>query len=309
MEAARVRQPTCWNSIAYGRWRRGEVSYDGESISVGDDHKMAFSSAATIEDMDLNGIDMVWECTGERKTAKSLAPYFAKGVSRVIVSAPLKGPIDPAQHIDVVYGVNDHLLTPSHTIVTAASCTTNCLAPVVAAIQNALGIRHGVITTIHDVTNTQVVVDACTNMKKPGDLRRTRSALLNLAPTSTGSATAITKIIPELKGKLNGLAVRVPLLNGSLTDCVFEVSRDTSVEEVNAILKKRASEIPDILGFEEQTLVSTDYINEPRSGVVDAASTMVVDNTMVKVYIWYDNEWGYSMRMVDVAFRVAELAQ
>ena len=295
----------------HGRWKRGEVSYgvdnDREFVAVSGT-KICFTSYEGVDELPLEelGVDLVLECTGNRRTVKSLEPYEGR-VKRVVVSAPLKGNVDPSRHLDVVYGVNDNLLTPEHTIVTAASCTTNCIAPVVQAIHDSLGITHGLITTIHNVTNTQVVVDACTNMKKPGDLRRTRSALVNLAPTSTGSATAITKIIPELKGKLNGLAVRVPLINASLTDCVFEVGRETTREEVNSILQARSEQIPSVLGVEEQTLVSTDYINDPRSGVVDAASTMVVDGTMVKVYVWYDNEYGYAIRMVDVAAKVASL--
>jgi glyceraldehyde 3-phosphate dehydrogenase len=188
--------------------------------------------------------------------------------------------------------------------VTAASCTTNCLAPVVKVIQDRLGIVHGCITTVHNVTNTQTVVDA-PNAKK-SDLRRARSALVNLAPTSTGSATAIALIFPELKGKLNGLAIRVPLTNASITDCVFEVKRATTAEEVNALLKAAAGgELAGILGFEERPLVSTDYVNDPRSGIVDAMSTQVIDKTMVKIYAWYDNEYGYAHRFVDVAVQVA----
>lgn len=186
-------------------------------------------------------------------------------------------------------------------IVTAASCTTNSLAPVVSVVLKNLGIVRGSITTIHNVTNTQTIVDAPNHKKS--DLRRARSGLTNLAPTSTGSATAIALIFPELKGKLNGMAVRVPLLNGSITDCVFELARATTAEEVNGFMKAAAEEgdLKGVLGYEEQPLVSTDYINDTRSGIVDALSTMVVDNTHLKMYIWYDNEYGYSARMVDVA--------
>ena len=184
--------------------------------------------------------------------------------------------------------------------VTAASCTTNCLAPVVKVIHEGIGIRHGSITTIHDVTNTQTIVD-----RPAKDLRRARSALNSLIPTTTGSATAITLIYPELTGRLNGHAVRVPLLNASLTDCVFEVARDTTEDEVNALFKTAAEgPLAGILGYEERPLVSADYTNDTRSSIVDAPSTMVVNGTQVKIYAWYDNEMGYAHRLVDVALMV-----
>uniref|UniRef100_A0A7S1X3H0 glyceraldehyde-3-phosphate dehydrogenase (NADP(+)) (phosphorylating) n=1 Tax=Tetraselmis chuii TaxID=63592 RepID=A0A7S1X3H0_9CHLO len=190
-------------------------------------------------------------------------------------------------------------------IVTAASCTTNCIAPVVKVVLDKIGIVHGCITTCHNITNTQTVLDAPNHKKS--DLRRARSGLVNLAPTSTGSATAIALIYPELKGKLNGLAIRVPLTNSSITDCVFEVKRKTSVEEINTLMKEASQTyLKDILGYEERPLVSTDYVNDRRSGIVDAACTQVIDDTMVKLYVWYDNEFGYSMRMVDVAKMVVE---
>jgi glyceraldehyde 3-phosphate dehydrogenase len=197
--------------------------------------------------------------------------------------------------------VNHHLYDGSQTLITAASCTTNCLAPVVKVIHEGIGIRHGSITTIHDVTNTQTIVD-----RPAKDMRRARSALMNLIPTSTGSATAITLIYPELTGRLNGHAVRVPLLNASLTDCVFEVARETTVDEVNALFQT-ASEgaLKGILGYETRPLVSSDYVNDPRSAIIDAASTMVVAGTQVKIYAWYDNEWGYSCRLADVVRLVA----
>jgi glyceraldehyde 3-phosphate dehydrogenase len=199
-------------------------------------------------------------------------------------------------------GCNDDLYDPAtHHLVTAASCTTNCLAPVVKVVHEQIGIDHGVITTIHDVTNTQVVVDA-----PHKDFRRARSALNSLIPTSTGSATAITMIYPELKGKLNGVAVRVPLLNASLTDCVFEVKRETSAEEINGLLREAAgTHLNGILGYEELPLVSADYVNDPRSGIVDGLSTMVIDGTQVKLLVWYDNEWGYANRLMELVAKVA----
>ena len=189
----------------------------------------------------------------------------------------------------------------SQNLITAASCTTNCLAPIVKVIHENLGIKHGSITTIHDVTNTQTIVD-----RPSKDMRRARSALNNLIPTTTGSAKAITMIYPELKGKLNGHAVRVPLLNASLTDCVFEVERATSEQEVNSLFEEASNKsLKGILGYEKRPLVSSDYTNDPRSSIVDGLSTMVVNKTQVKVYAWYDNEWGYSCRLGDITRMVA----
>jgi glyceraldehyde 3-phosphate dehydrogenase len=231
------------------------------------------------------------------KTEAKIEPYFSAGVKKVVVSAPVKD----GDAANIVFGVNNDVYEPArHRIVTAASCTTNCIAPVVKVIHEGLGIKHGSITTIHDVTNTQTIVD-----KPAKDLRRARSALNSLIPTTTGSATAITLIYPDLVGKLNGHAVRVPLLNASLTDCVFEVNRETTVEEVNQMLSDAAEgELNGILGYETRPLVSTDYTNDPRSGIIDAPSTMVVNGTQVKLYVWYDNEWGYAHRLVDVALMV-----
>jgi glyceraldehyde 3-phosphate dehydrogenase len=212
----------------------------------------------------------------------------------VIVAAPVK----VGDVLNVVVGVNEHLYDPAqHQIVTAASCTTNCLAPVVKVIHESIGIRHGQITTIHDPTNTNLVVDA-----PHKDLRRARSAMQSLAPTTTGSATAITLIYPDLKGKLNGHAVRAPVLNASLTDCVFELKRETTVEEVNAMFTQAAAgALAGILGVETRPLVSVDYAGDTRSSIIDALSTMVTDGTLLKVYAWYDNEMGYACRMIDLA--------
>ncbi|MEM8863006.1 MAG: ArsJ-associated glyceraldehyde-3-phosphate dehydrogenase, partial [Chloroflexota bacterium] len=270
-----------------------DVTIDGRTITV--------SSEKRPEDVawSVMGIDIVLECSGKFRTLDILNPYLENGVEKVIVSAPVK---DPGV-LNIVMGCNDNLYDPATMdIITAASCTTNCLAPVVKVMHEQIGIKHGVITTIHDVTNTQVVVDA-----PHKDLRRARSSLMNLIPTSTGSATATTMIYPELKGKLNGLAVRVPLLNASLVDAVFEVAQPTTVEEVNGFFKAAADgELKDILGYEERPLVSTDYVNDSRSGIVDGGSTMVVDGTQVKVLAWYDNEWGYSVRTAELARKVAQ---
>jgi glyceraldehyde 3-phosphate dehydrogenase len=282
----------------HGRYD-GHVSTDGERLLVDGAHVGYSTVAAPVEvPWRAAGVDVVLECSGKFRTAELLAPYFECGVRKVIVAAPVAS--DGV--LNVVMGCNDHLYDPvRHHVVTAASCTTNCLAPVVKVLHERIGIERGVVTTIHDVTNTQVVVDA-----PHRDLRRARSALNSLIPTSTGSATAITMIYPELTGKLNGVAVRVPLLNASLTDAVFTMTRDVTVEEVNRHLRDAAEgELAGILGFEERPLVSADYTNDTRSGIVDGPSTMVVDERMVKVLVWYDNEYGYAHRMADLAATVA----
>lgn len=279
----------------HGRWP-AEFAADVDAISI-DGTRIPVTSTRTLEDLPLDGVDVVIDCTGAFKTEASLAPYFAAGVKKVIVSAPVKdGPT-----ANIVYGVNEGIYDPAtHQIITAASCTTNCLAPVVKVLLEGIGIKHGSITTIHDVTNTQTIID-----RPAKDLRRARSALTNLIPTTTGSATAITLIYPELTGKLNGHAVRVPLLNASITDCVFEMARETTVEEVNGLFKAAAEgPLKGILGYETRPLVSSDYTNDQRSSIIDAPSTMVVNGTQLKVYAWYDNEYGYAYRLVDVALMV-----
>lgn len=277
----------------HGRWR-ADFSYDDDSVTV-DGRRMALTGARRIEDLPLAamGVDLVIDCTGVFKSPAKAAPYYDAGVKKVVMSAPVKE--EPA--LNIVYGINHDLYDPAtHHLVTAASCTTNCLAPVVNVLHEEIGIEHGSITTIHDVTNTQTIVD-----RPAKDLRRARSALNSLIPTTTGSATAITLIYPELKGRLNGHAVRVPLLNASLTDCVFEMKRETSVEEVNALFKSWSEgRLKGVLGFEERPLVSCDFTHDPRSSIVDGPSTMVVNGTQVKVYAWYDNEWGYACRLADV---------
>lgn len=281
----------------HGRWST-PVAADGDALVL-DGHRIPLRHETTIEALSLAdlGVDLVIDATGVFKTAAKIDPYFQAGVQKVVVSAPVKD----GGALNLVYGVNHHLYDGTQRIVTAASCTTNCLAPVVKVIHEELGIRHGSITTIHDVTNTQTIVD-----RPAKDMRRARSALSNLIPTTTGSATAITLIYPELAGRLNGHAVRVPLLNASLTDCVFEVARPTTVDEVNALFAAAAEgPLRGILGYETRPLVSTDYLNDPRSSIVDAGSTMVVNGTQVKIYAWYDNEWGYACRLVDVARLVA----
>jgi glyceraldehyde 3-phosphate dehydrogenase len=284
----------------HGRWRQPFEVEDDRAILIGN-RRIGFTAAPTPAEVpwgDL-GCDVVLECTGKFLNPDQLQGYFDRGVRRVIVAAPVK---DPAA-LNVVVGVNDHRYEPDqHRLLTAASCTTNCLAPVVKVIHEAIGIRHGQITTIHDPTNTNVVVDA-----PHRDLRRARSTMLSMLPTTTGSATAIALIYPELKGRLNGHAVRVPVLNASLTDCVFELERPTSEGEVNDLFRAAAvGPLAGILGFETRPLVSADYANDTRSAIVDGPSTMLTDDTLLKVYAWYDNEVGYACRMVDLANIVIE---
>ena len=282
----------------HGRYQ-GSVRSDGAGLEI-DGNDVTFSAMSTpgAVPWEDHGVDVVLECSGAFRTVEKLSPYFDRGVRKVIVAAPVK---DPGA-LNIVMGCNDHLYNPAvHRIVTAASCTTNCLAPVVKVLHEKIGIERGAITTMHDLTNTQVIVDA-----PHKDLRRARSAVNSLIPTSTGSATAITMIYPELEGKLNGLAVRVPLLNASLTDAVFTMSRAVTVDEVNTLLREAADgELQSILGYEDRPLVTADYTNDTRSGIVDGPSTMVIDETMLKVLIWYDNEYGYAWRMAELAAKLA----
>ncbi|MEZ5726679.1 MAG: ArsJ-associated glyceraldehyde-3-phosphate dehydrogenase [Burkholderiaceae bacterium] len=278
-----------------GRWRE-QIAADGDAAVRIGDRRLGFSAHGTPAEIPWGelGVDLVLECTGKFLTPETLQGHLDRGAKRVIVAAPVK----VGDVLNIVVGVNEHLYAPArHCVVTAASCTTNCLAPVVKVVHESLGIRHGQITTIHDPTNTNLMVDA-----PHKDLRRARSAMLSLAPTTTGSATAIALIYPELKGKLNGHAVRAPVLNASLTDCVFELKRETTPAEVNALFAQAAQgPLAGILGYEERALVSADYARDTRSSIVDALCTMVTDGTLLKVYAWYDNEMGYSCRMVDLA--------
>lgn len=279
----------------HGTWDREVSANQANDQIIIDGKAVHYSSNKAIEDGPWASVDMVVECTGTFKSKGVLSPYFDHGISRVVVSAPIKDGT-----LNIVMGVNDHLYQGQN-IVTAASCTTNCLAPVIDVLQAKFGIEHGSITTIHDITNTQSILDGYHS-----DLRRARASSMSLIPTSTGSATAITEIFPALKGRINGIAVRVPLANASLTDCVFELQKQVTPDEVNAALKT-ASEgrLKGILGYEDLPLVSVDYTNDKRSGIVDGLSTMVVNNTQVKVLIWYDNETGYVNRMMELAGKVA----
>ncbi|MEC4090018.1 ArsJ-associated glyceraldehyde-3-phosphate dehydrogenase [Pseudoalteromonas rubra] len=276
----------------HGKWQFEAQASDAGTMVIADKH-ITVTQQKQIESIDWSGCDLVIEASGKMKTKEKLAGYFAQGVKQVVVTAPVK----EEGVLNVVMGVNQQLFeAESHPIVTAASCTTNCLAPVVKVLQDNIGIKHGSMTTIHDITNTQTIIDA-----PHKDLRRARACGTSLIPTTTGSATAITHIFPELKGKLNGHAVRVPLTNASITDCVFEVNRETTVEEINGWMEQAAQgELAGILGYENRPLVSIDYKTDPRSAIIDALSTMVVNGTQVKLYVWYDNEWGYANRTADL---------
>lgn len=266
------------------------IEISGQTISV--------SSNRSIEDTEWEKCDIVVEASGVMKSKEKLQAYIDKGIERVVVTAPVK----EDGVLNIVMGVNDDLYDASeHPIVTAASCTTNCLAPVVKVLQDNIGIKHGSMTTIHDITNTQTILDA-----PHKDLRRARACGQSLIPTTTGSATAITHIFPELKGKLNGHAVRVPLANASITDCVFEMNRPISEDEINELMKQASQgDLDGVLGYEEKPLVSVDYKTDPRSVIVDALSTMVVNDTQLKMYLWYDNEWGYANRTAELVKKVA----
>ena len=281
----------------HGKWQanieegKDEIKIDGKSIKA--------TFVENINDLSLDDVDIMIDCTGVHKSSSKLQKYFDKGVKKVIVSAP----INEDNIVNIAYGVNHNIYKPKeHNIITGASCTTNCIAPIIKVLHENIGINHGSITTIHNLTNSQTLVDIPHN-----DLRRGRSAINNLIPTTTGSAKAISLIYPELKGRLNGHAVRVPILNSSLTDCVFEMKSSTNKDQINNLLKSASeNELKNILGYEERPLVSTDFINDPRSSVIDSLSTMVVNDTQVKIYAWYDNEWGYANRLVDIVNMVVK---
>ncbi|EPS0984129.1 ArsJ-associated glyceraldehyde-3-phosphate dehydrogenase [Vibrio vulnificus] len=278
-----------------GRWHH-EVTVQGQQLHI-NGHVIETTQQREISAVDWSGCDVVIEVTGVHRKSSFLNQYLEQGVKRVVVSAPVK----EEGIANIVVGVNEEIFNPEqHRIVTAASCTTNCIAPVVKVIHEKLGIEQASFTTIHDLTNTQTILDA-----PHKDLRRARACGMSLIPTTTGSATAIVEIFPELKDRINGHAVRVPLANASLTDIIFDVKRDTTAEEVNALLKEASQgELNGILGFEERPLVSIDYRGDQRSTIVDALSTMVVGTRMVKIYAWYDNEMGYATRTAELVRKV-----
>ncbi|MDO6640886.1 ArsJ-associated glyceraldehyde-3-phosphate dehydrogenase [Shewanella sp. 5_MG-2023] len=293
-DAATLAHLMTFDSV-HGRWHHeaSHTEVNGTQAMVINGNTIPCTQNVATQDTDWSQCDVVVEASGKIKTKALLQAYLDQGVKRVVVTAPVK----EDGVLNIVMGVNEGLYDKAlHPIVTAASCTTNCLAPVVKVIHEKIGIKHGSMTTIHDITNTQTIIDA-----PHQDLRRARACGTSLIPTTTGSATAITHIFPELKGKLNGHAIRVPLTNASLTDCVFEVERKTDIAEINQVLKQAAeNELKDILGYEERPLVSIDYKTDPRSSIIDALSTMVVNDTQVKLYVWYDNEWGYANRTAEL---------
>jgi glyceraldehyde 3-phosphate dehydrogenase len=242
------------------------------------------------------GVELVIDSTGAFKEKSDLEKHIHAGAKKVIITAPAKN-----EDITIVMGVNEKLYDPEkHNVISNASCTTNCLAPVAKVVVEKLGVKKGLMTTIHAYTNDQQILD-----KRHKDLRRARAGAENIIPTTTGAAKAVALVLPELKGKLNGFSVRVPVPTGSLVDVVFEVEKSTTAEEVNKYLKEASEgELKGILGFSEEPLVSTDYIQDKRSSIVDGLSTMVIDN-MVKIVSWYDNEWGYSNRVIDLAKYIA----
>ncbi|EGR4175063.1 glyceraldehyde-3-phosphate dehydrogenase [Vibrio cholerae] len=278
-----------------GRWHHS-VGSEADAILI-NGKRIRTTQEKAIDAVDWSGCDVVIEATGKHRKGEFLNQYLAQGVKRVVVSAPVK----EEGIANIVVGVNDHIFNPEqHRIVTAASCTTNCIAPVVKVIHEKLGIAQASFTTIHNLTNTQTILDT-----PHKDLRRARACGMSLIPTTTGSAKAIIEIFPDLKGKIDGHAVRVPLANSSLTDIIFDVQRDTTVEEINLLLKQASeNELKGILGFEERPLVSIDYQGDQRSTIVDALSTMVVGKRMVKIYAWYDNEMGYATRTAELVRKV-----
>jgi len=282
----------------HGRWEHAPV-VDGERVCIGD-RSITSSRNLAVDKTDWSGCDVVVEASGRFRSLAALQPYLDQGVARVVVTAPLKEAGVP----NVVMGVNEGIFDEnSHQVVTAASCTTNCLAPIVKVIYEELGIRRASFTTVHDITNTQSILD-----QHHKDPRRARACGLSLIPTTTGSATAIIQIFPDLEGKIDGHAIRVPLANASLTDVVFEVNRATTAKQVNALLQRAADgPLAGIMGYEERPLVSVDYRTDPRSCVIDALSTRVVDGTHVKLYAWYENEWGYANRTAELVRLAAGL--
>ncbi|CAH0534167.1 Glyceraldehyde-3-phosphate dehydrogenase 3 [Vibrio stylophorae] len=282
-----------------GRWPR-QISHSTNNIEI-DGQRIHTSQHDTIEAGDWSNCDIVIEATGVHRSPEKLQAYFDQGVQRVVVTAPVKS----NEVANIVYSVNHHIFDPAkHRIVTAASCTTNCIAPVIQALSEKLSIQRASFTTIHDLTNTQTILDA-----PHKDLRRARACGMSLIPTTTGSAKAIIDIFPALKGKIDGHAVRVPLANASLTDLTLEFAQTVTVEQINTILQQASEQdLKGILGFETKPLVSIDYRGDQRSTIIDALSTMVVDDHMVKLYAWYDNEMGYACRTADLMRYVAQKA-
>jgi len=278
-------------------------TYDGDVRVEGDDLVIDGERFTVLSERDPAklpwaelGVDVVFESTGVFRKRPDVQKHLDAGAKKVVVTAPADDP-----DLTIVLGVNDDAYDPAtHDILSNASCTTNCVAPVVKVLVDQLGFEKGLMTTVHSYTNDQMILDL-----PHKDLRRARAAAVSIIPTSTGAAKATGLVIPAVKGKIDGMAMRVPTPNVSIVDLVAVVGRETSVDEVNAIMRKASEdELAGILGYEESPLVSVDYVGDPRSSIVDALSTAVVDGTLVKVVSWYDNEWGYSTRCVDLARRI-----
>jgi glyceraldehyde 3-phosphate dehydrogenase len=283
---------------AHGKFKHNEIRVEDETIIIAG-KKIQHTRDADMAKTNWGSVDLLIEASGRYRQTAQFEPVFAQGVKKVLVACPVKD----GDTLNIAYGVNHHLYHhKNHHLVTAASCTTNCLAPVVKVLLDNFGIEKGAMTTIHDITNTQSIMDTAHK-----DLRRARACGESLIPTTSGSTTAIMKIFPELLGKLNGLAVRVPITNASIVDLVVKTTRPVTVEEVNdafEIASKGA--LKNILGFETRPLVSVDYKGNPHSAIVDALSTQVTDGDMVKVIAWYDNEINYVERMKDIALMLAK---
>jgi glyceraldehyde 3-phosphate dehydrogenase len=283
---------TRYDSV-HGKFR-GEVRVEGDHMVINGDRirVLAERDPAKLPWGEL-GVDTVFECTGLFTSKAKAGQHLAGGAKRVIVSAPGEKDVDAT----IVYGVNHKVLKPSMTVISNASCTTNCLAPLVKPLHDAIGVKAGIMTTIHAYTNDQVLTDVYHK-----DLRRARSATMSMIPTKTGAAAAVGLVLPELNGKLDGFAVRVPTINVSLVDLTFTAARATSVDEVNKVLRAAsAGELKGILNYSDGPLVSIDFNHDPASSTYDATLTRVIDGTLVKVCAWYDNEWGFSNRMLDTA--------
>ena len=277
-----------------------KVRVDGDSIVVDSDRiKVVAERDPAKLPWKALGVDVVLECTGLFTSKAKASAHLQAGARKVIISAPGEKDVDRT----VVYGVNHKALKGSDSVISNASCTTNCLAPLVKALDESVGVVSGLMTTIHSFTNDQVLTDVFHK-----DLRRARSATQNMIPTKTGAAAAVGLVLPHLNGKLDGFSIRVPTINVSLVDLTFVAKRKTTVEEVNAALKKAAGgELKGVLEYTEEPLVSSDFNHNPASSIVDASITKVSDGTLVKVYSWYDNEWGFSNRMLDVTRAFAEI--
>jgi len=278
---------------AHGKFN-GTVAVDGDSIVVnGDRIRVLAERDPSKLPWGQLGVDIVFECTGIFTSKAKASAHLAGGAKKVLISAPGGADVDAT----IVYGVNHGVLKAEHTVVSNASCTTNCLAPLAKVLHDAIGIQRGLMTTIHAYTNDQVLTDVYHE-----DLRRARSATMSMIPTKTGAAAAVGLVLPELKGKLDGFAIRVPTINVSLVDLTFTPNRPTTVDEINALIKAAAAgPLKGVLAYTEAPLVSVDYNHDPASSTYDATLTKVIDGTIVKVCSWYDNEWGFSNRMLDTA--------